>query len=246
MPNNSVFNSELIIEFDLLKKYLKIPNLIIFRNPGISPIAQQELLDYFETKLNNLEDLIPVYPEDVNSYEEYIKLIGRIGKTLASFNPILNAPRAILLINWMSGKPLSYLISRSYINYKKKGIDISIDKVCRDTMEEVENFARFRFAKESSCYIDILKHFLAINKRIDLIERIPDLNLWLEFGVSQTTQLSLLALGLSRNTVISITEFIIDTNFNKEQSMQWLKNADLKKLDLSPIMISDIEKVLAK
>lgn len=240
------FNSELISQFDLIRPNIEIPNQIIFRNPGISPIAQQELLDYFETKINELDDLIPVYPEDVNSYEEYIKLIGRIGKTLASFPPILNASRAILLINWMSGKPLSYLISSSYNSYKKKQPNISIDKVCRDTMEEVENFARFRFAKESSCYIDILKYFLNSVNRKDLVERIPDLNLWLEFGVSQTTQLSLLSLGLSRNTVIALTEFITNTNLSKLESMEWLKNADLNKLDLSPIMIQDIEKVLIK
>jgi len=240
------FNSELITQFDLIGQSIEIPNQIIFRNPGISPIAQQELLDYFETKINELEDLIPVYPEDVNSYEEYIKLIGRIGKTLAAFPPILNASRAILLINWMSGKPLSYLISSSYNSYRKKQPNISIDKVCRDTMEEVENFARFRFAKESSCYIDILKYFLKSINRADLIERIPDLNLWLEFGVSQTTQLSLLSLGLSRNTVIALTEFITNTTLSKLESLEWLKNADLNKLDLSPIMIQDIEKVLVK
>ncbi|MDL2143851.1 DEAD/DEAH box helicase [Flavobacterium tructae] len=240
------FHSELIMQFDSIKKSIEIPNQIIFRNPGISPIAQQELLNYFSSKINELEDLIPVYPEDVNSYEEYIKLIGRIGKTLAEFPPVLNASRAILLINWMSGKPLSYLIRGSYNSYKKKQPNISIDKVCRDTMDEVENFARFRFAKESSCYIDILKYFLKSINRTDLIERIPDLNLWLEFGVSQTTQLSLLSLGLSRNTVISLTEFITNTTLNKSESLEWLKNADLNKLDLSPIMIQEIEKILSK
>lgn len=243
---NTDFHSSLIKEFDLIRETIEIPNQIIYRNPGISPIAQQELLKYFETKINELEDLIPVYPEDADSYSEYIKLIGRIGKTLASFHPILNESRAILLINWMSGKPLSYMISSSYRNYKKKKPNISIDKVCRDTMEEVENFARFRFAKESSCYIDVLKYYLTSIERMDLIERIPDLNLWLEFGVSQTTQLSLLSLGLSRNTAIALTEFITNTNLNKEESLEWLKSSDLQQLDLSPIMLKDVEKVLTK
>lgn len=246
LNSDTDFNRDLIETFDSIKDKIKIPDNIIYRNPGISPIAQQELYDYFETKINELEDLIPVYPEDVNSYDEYIKLIGRIGKTLASFPSILNASRSILLINWMKGKPLSYLISSSYNNYKKKNSNISIDKVCRDTMDEVENFARFRFAKESSCYIDILKFFFNEKNRVDLIDRIPDLNLWLEFGVSQTTQLSLLSLGLSRNTVIAITEFITDTNMNKEESLKWLKNAELEQLELSPIMMLDIEKILTK
>lgn len=243
---NTDFHSSLINEFDLIRKAIEIPDQIIYRNPGISPIAQQELLEYFITKNNELEDLIPVYPEVVNSYKEYIKLIGRIGKTLASFPPGLNAPRAILLINWMSGKPLSYIIRNSFKSYRKKKSNITIDEVCRNTMGEVENFARFRFAKESSCYIDILKYYLTSIERLDLIERIPDLNLWLEFGVSQTTQLSLLSLGLSRNTTIALTQFITNTNLNKEESLNWLKKSDLHQLDLSPIMIKDVEKVLAK
>lgn len=244
LTKETLFKSDLISEFDRLNQFIKVPSYIIYRNPGISPIAQQELLNYFEGKLDNIDSLIPVYPEDANSYNEYIKLVGRIGKTLASFPPALNSSRAILLINWMSGKPLSYLISSSYNNYKKKKPNISIDKVCRDTMEEVENFARFRFAKESSCYVDILKYFLSQNNRTDLIESIPDLNLWLEFGVSQTTQLSLLSLGLSRNTVISVTEFITDSNLNKEQCLQWLRKVDFEQLDLSSIMIKDIQKAL--
>lgn len=243
---NSKFQKELERLFFSIQDNITIPKEIIFRNPGISPIAQQELLNYFKTKSNSPEELIPVYPEDANSYNEYIKLIGRIGKTLAFFPPQLNAPRSILLINWMSGKPLSYLISSSYNNYIKKGKKIAIDKVCRDTMDEVENFARFRFAKESSCYIDILKYHLINIERSDLIELIPDLNLWLEFGVSQKTQLSLLSLGLSRNTVIALTEFITNTELTKEQSLKWLENADFELLNLSPIMLADIEKVLTK
>ena len=243
---NSIFHAELERLFISIEETITIPHEIIFRNPGISPIAQQELLDYFKTKSETPEELIPVYPEDVNSYNEYIKLISRIGKTLAFFPPQLNAPRAILLINWMSGKPLSYLISSSYKNYLEKGKKITIDKVCRDTMDEVENFARFRFAKESSCYIDILKYYLRNIERDNLIELIPDLNLWLEFGVSQTTQLSLLSLGLSRNTVIALSEFITNTELTKEQSLKWLVNADLELLNLSPIMMADIEKILLK
>jgi hypothetical protein len=242
-PNTS-FHSDLIDIFDAIKLTIEIPNEIIFRNPGISPIAQQELLEYFKLKINELEDLIPVYPEDANAYQEYIKLIGRIGKTLALFPPQLNTSRAILLINWMSGKPLSYLISSSFKDYQKKGKKKSIDEVCRQTMDEVENFARFRFAKESSCYIDILKYFMKSINREDLIGQIPDLNLWLEFGVSQTTQLSLLSLGLSRNTVIALSEYITNTELNKNESFLWLKEANLEQLDLSPIMLADIEKIL--
>jgi superfamily II DNA/RNA helicase len=240
----SDFERDLIKEFRTLQDKIKIPDSIIFRNPGISPIAQEELYTYFQTKKEDLESLIPVYPEDENAYEEYVKLVGRIGKTLASFPPQLNNFRALLLINWMSGKPLSYLISGSYNNYQSKGSNKKIDTVCRETMDSVENFARFRFAKESSCYIDILRFFLNELNRQDLLDKIPDLNLWLEFGVSQTTQLSLLGIGLSRNTVITISEYIARTDLTKEDAMNWLIEADIEAISLSPIMIVDIQKAI--
>lgn len=244
LVSDSEFKKILISEFEKIKPTITIPDEIIFRNPGISPIAQQNLYNYFTTKIDEIETLIPVYPEDENSFEEYTKLIGRIGKTLASFPYQLNAYRALLLINWMSGKPLSYLISGSANNYKKKGVTKKIDTICRETMDSIENFARFRFAKESSCYVDILRKFIKDIGRNDLLDDIPDLNLWLEFGVSQTTQLSLLSIGLSRNTVIAISEFITDTNLTKNESVKWLNNNDLESLDLSPIMIKDIKKAL--
>lgn len=240
----SVFENNLIKEFESWRGKIRIPDYIVFRNPGISPIAQEELYTYFHTKKDDLESLIPVYPEDVNAYKEYVKLVGRIGKTLANFPPQLNNSRALLLINWMCGKPLSFLISGSFKNYQSKGSKKKIDAVCRETMDSVENFARFRFAKESSCYIDILRFFLNEIDRPDLLNEIPDLNLWLEFGVSQTTQLSLLALGLSRNTVISISEYITKTDLSKEEALTWLIESDINALSLSPIMIEDVNKVI--
>jgi replicative superfamily II helicase len=244
LEQNTTYKKEIVRELEKIKQSITIPDSIIFRNPGISPIAQQELYDYLKTKKDSVEQLVPVYPEDEDSYNEYIKLIGRIGKTLARFPPQLNASRAVLLINWMKGKPLSYLISSSHENYKKKGLNKSIDSVCRETMDNVENFARFRFAKESSCYVDILRQFLIDIDRKDLLEEIPELNLWLEFGVSQKTQLSLLSLGLSRNTVITISEYISNTELNQTEVLQWLQERDIQSLELSPIMVSDIKKAI--
>lgn len=241
LDDKSEFNSRLINEFNQLKENIKIPNEIIFKNPGISPIAQQELLDYFHTK-KDYENLIPVYPEDDDAFQEYTNLIGRIGKTLADFPYQLNASRALILIHWMTGKPLSFIISSSIANYKRKGKDFKVDQVCRNIMDEVENFARFRFAKESSCYIDILRYFLVSVDKEELLEGIPDLNLWLEFGVSQESQLSLLSLGLARNTVISLSEFLPSSEMDKIECAKWLMNIDIDSFGLSEIINRDIRK----
>lgn len=226
-----------------LSKRIRIPQYIIERNPGISPIAQQELLEYFEGYNKDIENLIPVYPEDENSYNEYIKLISRIGKTIAKFNHKLAAYRSILILDWMSGRPLSMLIKDSIRYFKNKGENKSIDAICRDVMAEIENFARFRFVKESSCYIDILKYFLHQKEEYKLLENIPDLSLWLEFGVSEETQISLLSLGLSRQVAIELSEIIPNSNLSKKECLIWLKKLDLNNYELSPIILAEIENV---
>lgn len=78
-----------------------------------------------------------------------------------------------------------------------------------------------------------------------MIANIPQLNLWLEFGVSEKTHLSLLALGLSRNTVITISEkYITNTHMSQEESLSWLNQIDLESLDISPIMKEEIRKII--
>ncbi len=111
-------------------------------------------------------------------------------------------------------------------------------------MRDVEEFARFKFAKFSSCYIDILRYYLNTSDKKDLAERIPDLNIWLEFGVSQGTQVSLISLGLTRQTAISLSEFIAKDNLSKEECIAWLLKTDLNTLQISPLVTEEIRSKL--
>lgn len=235
--------NKLLEVFDSISDSIEVPQEILRRNPGISPIAQQSLLDYFNERVTEIETLIPVYPEDQDAHNEYTNLVGRIGKTISNYPHQLNVSRSILLRNWMSGKPLSYIIRATFRSYQRnpKYKDKTIHVVIREVMDNVENFARFRFAKDSNCYIDVLRYFLRSKNLHHLLEDIPQLNLWLEFGVSQQTQLSLLSLGLARNTVIELSNFIARSDLSKAEAIEWLKSQDLEQLELSPIMMKDIQ-----
>lgn len=245
ISSNPILSEALEKLFNEIKEQIKIPDSIIKRNPGISPLAQQDLWKYFSDNIHCLEEMVPVYPEDENAYEEYAKLIERIGTTISDIPPAIKYARSILLINWMSGKPLSYLIKASHRSYQKNSKKYSnktIHAVIREVMKTVEDFVRFRFAKYSSCYVDILRHFLKEHGREDLLENIPQLNLWLEFGVAQKTHLSLLSLGLTRNTVIELSEYIGNAEMSKEEALEWIKEQNLEDYGLSPIIIEDIRK----
>jgi hypothetical protein len=93
-------------------------------------------------------------------------------------------------------------------------------------MKDVEEFARFQAPKYLACYVDLLRVYLERIERKDLVERLRELNVLLEFGVSQTTQLSLIGLGLSRSSAIAISELIADDSLNESKCLQWLKEND--------------------
>lgn len=124
--------------------------------------------------------------------------------------------------------------------------DRNVNKACiiRNTMQDIEDYARFRFLKYISCYNEVLIQAFKMRNQIDLIDMIPNLNLQLEFGVSKQTQVSLMGLGLSRNTVILLDEYISNENLSPAECIKWLRNAALDSYNLNEINIREIKKIL--
>jgi len=63
---------------------LSTPPEVVLRNPGISPIAMDSLLSYFQDRTENrnepVEGLIPVPPESDNAVNEYAKILHRMNR----------------------------------------------------------------------------------------------------------------------------------------------------------------------
>ena len=93
--------------------------------------------------------------------------------------------------------------------------------------------------------MDLLKVYLERIERKDLIERLQDLSVLLEFGVSQTTQLSLIGLGLSRSSAIAISEFIADDSFDELKCLQWLRENDWMTQDMPELIKREVKVLFA-
>lgn len=227
----------------LYEEFITLPLEIIERNPGLSPETQQHLFNYFQSYEKPLEELIPAYPEDSESWKSYIKLIQRISKIIGDSNPKRAPYHSTLVLKWMKGYPLSILIQDSIDYYQNNNKNFKIDSVCREVMAEIEDFVRFRFVKDTNCYIDILKYFFNLKEKNELINLIPDLGMWLEFGVSEETQISLLSLGFCRQTTIEISKLIPNSNFSKQQCIDWLSEFDEENNNLNSLIIAEIVKI---
>lgn len=103
--------------------------------------------------------------------------------------------------------------------------------------------ARFLAPRYLSCYIDILRQNLVNVERGDLVDQVPDVNVWLEFGASQQTQLSMMGLGLSRTTAIALSEFIVDDKLTEAEVLLRISALSVESLGL-PLAIQREVKAL--
>ncbi|MBW8038655.1 MAG: DEAD/DEAH box helicase [Planctomycetes bacterium] len=230
---------------------LKTPQEVLLRNPGISPIAMDSLLSYFDDRTMNqqksVEDLIPIRAESEDAFDGYVQILNRINQYLGSVfgGSIRIRQLALLIVDWMKGYPLARIISSRQKYYRRHDIHKELSALIRDTMKDVEEFARFQAPKYLSCYVDLLRVYLDRIERKDLVDRLLELSVLLELGVSQTTQLSLIGLGLSRSSAIAISELIADDSLNESECLQWLRQNDWMTQDMPELIKREVANSLA-
>jgi len=244
------FPAEVVQRINILleerSQSLSTPNDVILRNPGISPLAMDGLLDYFQNRTENrsepVEGLLPAPPESEDAVNEYAKILHRINRHLGDVFGRGNRVRqlALLIVNWMQGYPLARIISSREQHY---GSD-NLAGLIRNSMKDVEEFARFQAPKFLACYVDLLRVYMERIDRQDLIDRLFELNVLLEFGVSQKTQLSLVGIGLSRSSAIALSELISDDSMTEEACLTWLQENDWMTHDMAALIKREIRTVL--
>jgi superfamily II DNA/RNA helicase len=227
-----------------------IPQDILLKHSGISPIVQQELLNKFISNEDEIEQYLPLHPMNKNALDHYYKIITVIQEELSGEHPGKNYHYALLVIEWMKGYPLARIIDRNWDFWKDK--NKKKQTVIRDTLKDIEEFARFKFIKYFACYKDILTYYLKtknINPRDELLE----VKVWLELGASENTTVSLIGLGFSRTTAIVLTNIlykqgIIQDNINEDLErkvmIQSLKDIRWEETLVSPIVLKEYEKIL--
>lgn len=116
----------------------------------------------------------------------------------------------------------------------------------RDTMELVEQIARFRAPKYLSAYMDVLHLHLREIDREDLIEDGLDIGTQLEFGVSSATLLSLMELGLSRMSAVALYERIARDDLSREECVAWIidRNSQLQSMEIPGLIIREVRECL--
>jgi hypothetical protein len=229
-------------------EHVELPIELVARHAGVSPTAMQVLLDYFREH-KDPEKLPLATPEAPESALSYTKALSRSRDYLGTDRFGGNqrcAMLGILVRDWMRGYPLARLIAerisflRSRAGARKRPDDAAI---IRDTMDDVEQIARFAAPKYLACYQDVLAFHLAGKGETPAIST-DDLTMMLELGVSRPTEVSLMGLGLSRTSAIALSQLITADQLTPEQALAWLSNQVVEQLAVPVLVQGEVAEIL--
>ena len=197
---------------------------VLIRHPGVSAVGLQRLLNVFRGYGGNLENLLLAPSESVDSYDRYVTVMRKINENIYPvFLPDGLVPlHALIVVEWLKGLSLSAIIRRRIEYHQRNNRSFRLPVLIRDTMNIVEETARFKAPKYISAYVDVLRMFLIEVGREDLIDEDFDIGVALEFGVSSTTLLSLMELGLSRMSAVALYEKIARDDLDREGCLSWI------------------------
>jgi superfamily II DNA/RNA helicase len=207
-----------------LEQQIEIDVELAARHPGVSAIGLQHLLEAFRAHAGDVENLLPADVTSNDSYDRFITIMTRVNDHLfLAFTPESRVKLyALIVVKWLKGYSLAKIIRDSINWHNEVGRIYKLPELIRDTMQLVEQIARFKAPKYLSAYMDVLHRHLREIGREDLIEDSLDIGTQLEFGISSKTLLSLMELGLSRMSAVALYEKIARDDLSKTECMEWI------------------------
>jgi hypothetical protein len=183
----------------------------------------QRLLERFRTYEAGNDPLLAA-PESTDATESYVRALALAATEMgANFGAAARQfALALLITQWMRGYPLARLIAERIRYLDEHNRPYKLADEIRGVMQDVEQVARFQAPKYLACYSDILALHLRQQNRDDVPE-LPDISMMLELGVSRGTEVSLMALGLSRTAAVALSEFITPDDLSREQAARWVR-----------------------
>ena len=236
-------------QLGILAAEISIPADVAIRHSGVSAVGMQALLTAFRAYSGDVQNLLLSPPGSADDYDSVVDAFILVNEHLypAFQPPGLLKLHALIVIEWLKGLSLSAIIRKRIEWHQRNGVEFKLPKLIRDTMELVEQTARFRAPKYLAAYLDVLYIFLREVGRSDLIDNDLDIGVALEFGVSSRTLLSLMELGLSRMSAVALYEKIARDDFDKSGCLEWVQthNTELDGMDIPIIILRELrEKML--
>ncbi len=182
---------------------LKIASFTLEANPTVGYIQQNKLYEFL-LEVPNLGNWVVPHPKSQNLYPQLLVICESL-KEAGIFLPNHSSLKFICNITkkWIQGVPLGGIIAeqRAYDLRTQRDNPPSCNKSVRAIIKTINTDIRFKLASALRCYHLILSE--VISKRRSALSTVK-LHTFIEIGGSEERIISLVNLGLSRETAIEI------------------------------------------
>ena len=145
---------------------------------------------------------------------------------------------------WMQGETIRSLL-RSRLQRAGVSDDaVAVNKHIRELFREIEDDLRYKYVKYTSVYNEVLEAVLSTKKLLSEDEKLVPLHLFLEFGASSETLISLMSIGLSRTSAILLASAArLRSTLTVEECRNFLNRTNLDYAKLLAICIAEIRRI---
>lgn len=239
-------SDRLTAAFKLANETVQVATATLDESPQVSGFRQQDLYEYMVKRIGSRgpDYLIPLHPNAgfKEGLDKLRPVFARVHKYLELNSNNSHRYWAPLALRWMRGEPLPLLIDGAIAYYKTR----APATVIREVLSNVENDLRFRYVKLLGCYISVLKRALEETGHVKFADRVPALPLYLELGAASKTMISLLGLGLSRQSSWKVASLTLNREMDAASALAFVRSLNLERVGLSPYLTSEVRQVIAE
>ncbi|WP_088332800.1 DEAD/DEAH box helicase [Lacimicrobium sp. SS2-24] len=227
---------------------LRVAPFTLEASPTIGYIQQNKLFSFL-TELDSVDEWILPHPKSNEIYESLMKVCEKL-EEFGVYTPTgeyLPSYTSVIAAKWIRGDSLKSIISEQIdwmLNNPKKAKEdaedngVNPNKAVRDVIKVINNDIRFRMANALRCYYVLLTNVIAIKK---LEKTTTKLHTYLEIGACDERMVSLINIGLSRESAAEINDVLQD-GVNVEGLNQLLKYIDQGLLDgIHPVTMKEVK-----
>uniref|UniRef100_UPI0039EC5C2D DEAD/DEAH box helicase n=1 Tax=Clostridium perfringens TaxID=1502 RepID=UPI0039EC5C2D len=176
-------------------------------------VPTELLIKLIGIKYENIEKLWKLFNENSEIIEEYIIVHPLNDEFYSSFNKALKVINENIMDNRLYGTDYQRdrltTISKKWItedrisnillfNVVKDDDSDKISKKIREQINTLNEDIRYKIVKGIYGYNEILKKYLETHGRIELLEKVVNIPLYLEFGACKKNTLDIISMGLNR------------------------------------------------
>lgn len=222
---------------NITNNYREISSLLI-KLIGIKAMNIQKVWNIFRENDEEIEKWININPYQEGFIDRYSKIIQLIndnileGRLYRKSNPGEKENKSFERIlycsnSWIRGNSIRSIIFHDFSRFENED---EVTNVVQKQIYYLNDVIRYKLVKGMYAYQEILKEYLIRTKREKLIEKLPNIAMFLEIGACDDIAIELISLGLIRELAIEITK---KYKLNKNNLIKSLKNLDLYNINLN-------------